>query len=127
MAADVAKVKSQVAWDKKGRLPRKKVALEVSCFFFFGLLLCELLSAKTHATVCRLGLTNPHFGHLGKARSHHGHPLGFRYARITAPNPKFVDGTWVSKEDEMEVTFFAFRRTGEGLKRHLRSMLRVWV
>ena len=25
---------------------------------------------------------------------------------VTAPNPKLVDGTWISREDEMEVSLY---------------------
>lgn len=37
---------------------------------------------------------------------HHGHPPGSRYIKIMAPNPVFVDGTWISREGGMEVTFY---------------------
>ena len=37
---------------------------------------------------------------------HHGHPPGYRYAKIMAPNPVFVDGTWISREGGMEVTLY---------------------
>lgn len=36
----------------------------------------------------------------------HGHPPGSRYAKIMTPNPKFVDGMWISREGDMEVTFY---------------------
>jgi len=51
-------------------------------------------------------MTSPHFGHPGKIRFHHGHPPGSRYVKIVTPNPKFVDGVWISREGEMEVTLY---------------------
>ena len=29
-----------------------------------------------------------------------------RYVKVTAPNPKFVDGVWVSREDQIEGTLY---------------------
>ena len=55
---------------------------------------------------CRLGWTSPHFGYPGKIRFHLGHPPGSRYVKIMTPNPKFVDGVWISREGEMEVTLY---------------------
>lgn len=37
---------------------------------------------------------------------HHGHRPGSRYVKIMAPNPVFVDGTWVSRKGGMEVTLY---------------------
>jgi hypothetical protein len=37
---------------------------------------------------------------------HHGHPPGSRYVKIMAPNPKFVDGTWISRESELEAALY---------------------
>ena len=54
----------------------------------------------------RLGWASPHFGHPGKVRFFHGHPPGSRYIKIMEPNPKFVDGIWISREGGMEVTFY---------------------
>jgi len=30
----------------------------------------------------------------------------FRYVEIMTPNPKFVDGTWINREGDMEATFY---------------------
>ena len=51
-------------------------------------------------------MTSPHFGHPGKTRFYTSHTPGSRYVQITTPNPKFVDGAWVSREGEMEVTLY---------------------
>jgi hypothetical protein len=37
---------------------------------------------------------------------HHGHPPGARYVKIMAPNPVFIDGTWIRREGGMEVTLY---------------------
>lgn len=37
---------------------------------------------------------------------HHGHPPGSRYIKIMAPNPVFVDGAWIGREGDMELTFY---------------------
>ena len=34
------------------------------------------------------------------------HPPSPRYARITSPNPKFIDGAWVTREGGMEATLY---------------------
>ena len=49
---------------------------------------------------------NPHFGHPGKARFYTSHSPSSRYVQITTPNPKFVDGVWLSREGEMEGTLY---------------------
>ena len=51
-------------------------------------------------------MTSPHFGHPGKTRFYTSHTPGSRYVQITTPNPRFVDGAWVSREGEMEVTLY---------------------
>lgn len=37
---------------------------------------------------------------------YHGHSPGSRYTKIMAPNPVFVDGTWIGGEGDMELTFY---------------------
>ena len=49
---------------------------------------------------------SPHFGHPGKTRFHSGQPPFYRFVKVTAPNPKFVNGAWVSREDEIEGTLY---------------------
>jgi len=56
--------------------------------------------------VCRMDLTGPDFGHPGKAAFHNGHAPGSRFVKIMTPNPKFVDGMWISRKGEMEGTLY---------------------
>lgn len=51
-------------------------------------------------------MTSSHFGYPGRTRFHTCHTRGSRYVQITTPNPKFVDGAWISREGEMEVTLY---------------------
>ena len=30
----------------------------------------------------------------------------YRFVKVTTPNPKFVDGAWVSREDQIEGTLY---------------------
>ena len=65
-----------------------------------------------------MDLMGPHFGHPGKATFHGGHAPGFRFVKITTPNPRFVDGMWISREGEMEGTLYVppnRRKRFEGL------------
>ena len=70
----------------------------------FGLPRCESRLTRSH--VCRLDWRSPHFGHPGKIRFHSGQPLYYRYVKVTVPNPRFVDGAWVSREDEIEGSLY---------------------
>ena len=54
----------------------------------------------------RLGWTSAHFGHPGKVRFYTSHTAGSRYVQIDSPNPNFIDGAWVSREDEIEATLY---------------------
>ena len=54
----------------------------------------------------RVDLTSPHFGHLGKISYHTSHTSCSRYVQIVTPNPKFVDGAWISREGQMEGTLY---------------------
>ena len=56
--------------------------------------------------VRRFAQTSPHFGHPGKTRFYTAHLPGSRYVKLMPPNPRFVDGVWVSGEGEMEVTLY---------------------
>lgn len=53
-----------------------------------------------------MDMTAPHFGYPGKATFHNCHAPGSRFVKITTPNPKFVDGMWISREGEMEGTLY---------------------
>jgi len=53
-----------------------------------------------------MGFTDPHFGHPGKVKVHVSHSSSSRYLQITTPNPKFVDGVWISREGEMEGSLY---------------------
>ncbi|KAF9647752.1 hypothetical protein BDM02DRAFT_2523331 [Thelephora ganbajun] len=109
MAADVAKIQSQVAWDKKGQ---------------------DLAAAREGSLMVnnlwKFDWTSPDFGHPGKVRFYHGHPPGSRYVKISAPNPKCVDGTWVSREGDMETTFYVppnqKKRFEESFERYAKSL-----
>jgi len=48
----------------------------------------------------------PHFGHPGKTRVHSGQPPFRRFVGVTTPNPKLVDGRWISREGEIEGTLY---------------------
>ena len=48
----------------------------------------------------------PHFGHPGKTRLHIELPQCTRFIVYMTPNPKFVDGEWISNEGEIEVTLY---------------------
>lgn len=49
---------------------------------------------------------SPHFGHPGKIRFHIDQPPCGRFAVVVTPNPKFVDGAWISREGDIEVSLF---------------------
>ena len=53
-----------------------------------------------------MGWTRPHFGHPGKVKFYHGQPPGHRYVKIMSTSPKFVDGNWVNRESDLELTFY---------------------
>lgn len=71
---------------------------------------------EIYSALFRFSWTSPHFGHPGKVRFHNGHPPGSRYVKIVTPNPKFVDGTWISREGEMEATFYVPRGRRKGFE-----------
>ena len=54
-----------------------------------------------------MGLTGPHFGHPGQVTFHTSQSSCSRYVQIITPNPKLVDGVWISREGEMEGTLYA--------------------
>lgn len=64
----------------------------------------ELQLIRSHA--CRSEWRSPHFGHPGKVRFYNGQPPFRNFVLVTIPNPKFVDGAWVSREDAIEGTLF---------------------
>jgi len=88
MAANVAKVQSRIAWDRGGYLSNPKE----------GCLVTNITR--------RFGWRSPHFGHPGKTRFHSNQPLCCRYVKVTTSNPKFVDGAWISREDDVEGTLY---------------------
>ena len=49
---------------------------------------------------------SPHFGHPGKTRFHFAQPPSGRFAVVMTPNPIFVDGAWISRDDKIEVTLY---------------------
>jgi len=51
-------------------------------------------------------MTSAHFGHPGKARFYYGHAPSVRFVKITTPNPKCIDGMWISRDGEMEGTLY---------------------
>jgi len=89
MVTDLAKTQSQVAWDK---VCQDTVTAKEGCLIV--------------NVIWKLILTSPHFGHPGKVKVHYSHPPGSRFVQITTPNPKIVDGRWISREGEMEARFY---------------------
>jgi len=88
MVVDLAKRRSQVAWDKgMDFFMAKGGPLRVNSMWKFG-------------------WTSAHFGHPGKVRFYHEDSPRPRLVKIITPNPKFVDGTLVSREGDMEVTLY---------------------
>ena len=108
MAAGVAKVQSRIAWDRGGYLsdPKKGCLVTnitrrwVSCCSGT----CKSQLRRSHA--CRFGWRSPDFGHPGKIRFHSTLPLCSRYMKVMTPNPEFVDGAWVSRENDIEATLY---------------------
>jgi len=88
-AAEQAKIQSQIVWDRKG----VDIALTKESLLVVN-------------NMWKFSWTSAHFGHPGKVRFHHGHTPSSRFVKIVAPNPKFVDGTWISREGDMEVGFW---------------------
>ena len=39
-----------------------------------------------------------------------------RFAKVAIPNPKFVDETWVSREGDIEVTFYVPQNKGKSFE-----------
>jgi len=37
---------------------------------------------------------------------HSGQPQVRHFVKVTTPNPKLIDGVWVSREEEIEGTFY---------------------
>jgi len=37
---------------------------------------------------------------------HSSQPPLYHFVKVTTPNPKFVDGVWVSREDDIEGTLY---------------------
>ena len=70
----------------------------------FKLLQCN--SRLRRVCAGRTSVENPHFGHPGKVTTHTSHSACSRYVQIITPNPKFIDGTWISREGDMEGTFY---------------------
>lgn len=70
----------------------------------FRLLQCE--SRLRRLCAGRLGATSPHFGHPGKVTFRTSHTPCSRYVQIATPNPKLLDGEWVSREGQMEGTLY---------------------
>jgi len=99
VVAGEAKLQSQVAWDKMGQ--------DISTAKEGCLLMNNLWKLK---------FLTPHFGHPGKVRYFQGHSPGFRLVKIYSPNPKFVDGTWISREGDMEVTLYVPQNKGKSFE-----------
>ena len=69
-----------------------------------GLPWYELHLTRSH--LCRVEWRSPHFGHPGKTRFHAGLIPSCRFVMATTPNPKFVDGVWVSREGGIEGSLY---------------------
>jgi len=106
MVTDLAQVQSQAAWNKGSQDPSKEGYLFMNITRRWVLCCPSMNRVRHDPTVCRLDWRSPHFGHPGKTRFHGGQPLYYRYVKVAVPNPKFVDGVWVSREGEIEGTLY---------------------
>ena len=73
-------------------------------------------SRLTRSCDFSLDWRSPHFGHPGKTRFYSDQPQCPRYAKIVTPNPKFVDGAWISREGGLEVTFYLSQNKRESFE-----------
>jgi len=70
----------------------------------FGLLQCR--SRLKRFRDYRGDFRSPHFGHPEGTKVYVSHTSCSRYVQMIPPNPKLVDGVWVSRDGEMECTFY---------------------
>ena len=89
-AATIMNVQRDAAWEKKGQA--------------FGLI--------DHGTIfvnstCKFDYLSPHFGYEGRTLCYHSHPPGARFVKVLPLNPRVLqDGTFQSREGDIEVAFF---------------------